>query len=223
MSTPEGSRTELTRERHRQVENRDRLDALLDSVHIGHVASIAPDGSPLVIPTAVVRDGDLLLLHGSTGSPWMSRAAAGAPIAVAVTAFDGLVFARSAFESSIHYRSAVLFGAVHAITDQAGKLRALDLFTDALMPGRVAEVRRPRAKELAATQVLALPITEWSLKMSADWPQDGPDDVAGTSWAGVVDARIVYGPAHPAPDLPPGIELAPSAQALSAPPPGPPG
>ena len=126
---------------------------------------------------------------------------------------DGVVVARSAFESSIHYRSAVLFGTCTQL-DGADKLRALDLVTEALIPGRVAELRRPTDRELAATLMLALPIERWSLKVSAGWPDDPPEDVAGPAWAGVVPLGTGYGAPRPAPDLRPGIPVPPSVRAL---------
>lgn len=204
--------TRITRLREKARSERADLDQLLDTVHIGHVG-IVIDDLPVVLPTAVARDGDRLLLHGSTGSPWLQHVAAGAPIAVAVTGFDGLVVARSAFESSIHYRSAVLFGQCTVLTG-ADKRRGLDELTGALLPGRVAELREPTAKELAATMVLALPIERWSLKVSAGWPDDPPDDVAADAWAGVVPAQITYGDPIAAPDLRPGIAVPGSVRNL---------
>jgi uncharacterized protein len=192
---------------------RPALDALLDSTRVGHFGLVAEDGTPVVIPTMVVRDGDRVLAHGSTGSRWMRQLAQGVPTALALTAYDGLVVARSAFESSIRYRSAVLFGRCTPVVDD--KERFLDLVTEALIPGRSAEVRRPTKAELAATLVLALPIEDWSLKISAGWPEDEDDDVAGPAWAGVVPARQVYDAPLAAPDLRAGIEVPPSVRALT--------
>ncbi|MCU1656543.1 MAG: flavin-nucleotide-binding protein [Pseudonocardiales bacterium] len=214
MSLPT-SRTEITRLREKRRTDRAALDALLDSTRVGHFALSSAAG-PRVVPTAVVRDGDRVLAHGSTGSPWIQALAGGVPTCLAVTAVDGLVVARSAFESSIHYRSAVLFGTCAALTE-AAKPAALDLITEALLPGRVAELRRPSAKELAATLVLAMPIAEWSVKVSAGWPDDPPDDVAGDAWAGVLPIRGGYGQPLAAPDLRAGIPLPASvASALAA-------
>jgi nitroimidazol reductase NimA-like FMN-containing flavoprotein (pyridoxamine 5'-phosphate oxidase superfamily) len=204
--------TEVTRLREKKRTDRARLDALLDDVHVGHFA-IVRDGAPVVFPTAVVRDGDQVLTHGSTGSPWLRALAAGAPTSLAVTAMDGIVVARSAFESSIHYRSAVLFGTCRLLAD-ADRLRAMDLITDALIPGRVAELRPHTDKEIAATQVLALPIDTWSLKVSDGWPEDPPEDVAGDAWAGVVPLVTGYGQPRPAPDLRAGITVPASVTAL---------
>lgn len=206
------SRTEITRLREKGSTERAALDALLDSCILGHFGMVDESGGPVVIPTAIVRDGGRILAHGSTGSPWMRRLAAGVPTCLAVTALDGVVVARSAFESSLHYRSAVLFGSCGVVQD---KDRALDLITDRLIPGRVAEIRRPRAQELAATLVLAMPILEWSLKVSDGWPDDPDDDVAADSWAGVVSQVSNFGQPQPAPDLRPGIPIPGSVTRLT--------
>jgi nitroimidazol reductase NimA-like FMN-containing flavoprotein (pyridoxamine 5'-phosphate oxidase superfamily) len=207
------SRTSITRLSRKASSERDALDRLLDTVHVGHFAFVADD-HPVVLPTAVVRDGDRVLAHGSTGSGWLRRLAAGAPACLAVTAFDALVVARSAFESSMRYRSAVLFGQCRPITEPDSKRHALDVITDALIPGRSVEVRASTAKELAAVLVVALPIAEWSLKVSEGWPEDPPGDVAGPAWAGVLPVVQRYGQPLVAPDLRDGIPLPASVQRL---------
>jgi uncharacterized protein len=208
-------RTEMTRLSEKGSRDRAALDALLDSTRVGHFGLADASGHPVILPTAIVRDGDRVLAHGSTGSPWIRSLAAGAPTCLAVTAFDGLVVARSAFESSMHYRSAVLFGTCTRLQDDA-KSQAVDVITDALIPGRVAEVRRPTARELAATLVLALPIGEWSLKMSDGWPEDPDEDLAGDAWAGVVPVAARYLEPVAAPDLRDGIALPASVLRLVA-------
>jgi uncharacterized protein len=186
--------------------DRKALDRLLDEQIVGHVGLVRPDGYPVVLPTAIARDGDRLLLHGSTGSPWMRAAAGGAKICVQVTAADAIIVARSAFESSLRYRSAVLFGVCGAL-DGEQKQAALDVLTEHLIPGRTQEVRRPTARELAATLVLALPIDEWSLKVSDGWSEDPESDIAGDAWAGVLPIVTGYGEPAGAPDLRPGIAV----------------
>ncbi|MDT4916421.1 MAG: uncharacterized protein QOH89_1121 [Pseudonocardiales bacterium] len=206
-------RTTITRLREKGSSDRADLDALLDSTLVGHFALVAPDGHPVVVPTAIVRDGDRVLAHGSTGSRWMRRLSEGGPACLAVTVLGGLVVARSAFESSLHYRSAVLFGTCTPIAGPA-KTAALDLITEAMLPGRTAEVRRPTDRELVATLVLEFPIEEWSLKISDKWPEDEADDIAGDAWAGVVPLISSYAAAQPAPDLRPDIAVPPSVRAL---------
>ena len=209
------SRTTITRLSRKASENRAELDRLLDTVHIGHFAIVDDHGQPVALPTATVRDGDRVLVHGSTGSGWLRRLAAGPPTSLAVTAFDGLVVARSAFESSMRYRSAVLFGQCTPITELEAKRGALDVITNSLIPGRTGEVRASTPKELAAVLVLALPIEEWSLKVSEGWPDDPDDDVAGSAWAGVLPLRQYYGQPVPAPDLRPGVGLPESVRRMT--------
>ena len=207
------SRT-LTPSRLADRTTRDRgvLDALLDEVLVAHVG-LSLDEGPLVIPTGFARDGDRLLLHGSTGSRWMRALAAGVPVCVTVTAVDGIVVARSGFESGTHYRSACLFGTC-TVLDGADAVRALDVFVDRMLPGRSAEVRPSTAKELAATLVLALPIAEWSLKTADGFAEDAPSDLAGDAWAGVVPLFTGYGEPVASPDLRVGIPVPASVAAL---------
>jgi hypothetical protein len=203
-------RTRITRLPEKARFDRVELDRLLDDVHVCHVALVAEAG-PVVVPSASARDRDRLLVHGSTGSRWMRLLAGGTPVSIAVTAFGGMVVARSAFESSMLYRSAVLFGTLTPVVG-TGKRRALDILTNALLPGRVDEIRPPSRKELAATLVLAMPIETWSLKISDKWPEDLDEDIDGNAWAGVVAARVVYDEPLPAPDLRDGIAMPPSVR-----------
>jgi nitroimidazol reductase NimA-like FMN-containing flavoprotein (pyridoxamine 5'-phosphate oxidase superfamily) len=205
-------RTRITRLRKYQVEERASLDSLLDEVPIGHVALVA-DGEPVVVPTAITRSGDTLLAHGSTGSRWMRLLASGAPASVAVTSLDGVIVARSAFESSYRYRSAVLFGCFSPLTGPA-KAEALDVLVDKLIPGRRAEVRPSTKAELSRTMVLALPIETWSLKINSGWPGDEEEDIAGPAWAGVVPLALRAGAPLGAPDLRDGIPVPPSVRSL---------
>jgi hypothetical protein len=185
---------------------------LLAQVPVVHVAFVG-DGVPRVMPIAAAADDDAVLLHGSTGSRWLRSIGTGIPVSVAVTATDGLVVARSAFESSMHYRSAVLFGHCSPVAD-GDKERALEVLTEALIPGRVAEVRSPLPRELAATLVLRMTVDDFSVKVSKGWPADPPDDVEGPAWAGVLPVVTGYREALPAPDLRDGIGLPESVRGL---------
>ncbi len=191
------------------------LASLVGDARIGHVA-FAVDGAPRVLPSAIAWADGGILLHGSTGSTWMRHLATGVPVAVSVATVDALVVARSAFESSMNYRSAVVFGSCVELTGEE-KSAALDALTDALIPGRMAELRRPSARELAATLVLRVTIDEWSLKAATGWPEDDEADVAGPAWAGVLPLRSGYTTSLPAPDLAPGIPLPDSVRRLLSP------
>jgi uncharacterized protein len=207
--------TRVTRLGEKQTGSREALDALLASTPLATIALVR-DGHPTVFPTGFTRLGDELVVHGSTGSPWLRALAAGAPAAVSVTTLDGVVVARSGFESSFHYRSAVLFGVFEAVSE-ADKVSYLDALTDAFIPGRVAELRPSTRREIAATLALRMAITadNWSLKVSAGWPDDPDSDVAGDAWAGVVPMTTVYGDPRPAPDLTAGIEVPQSVRSMT--------
>jgi nitroimidazol reductase NimA-like FMN-containing flavoprotein (pyridoxamine 5'-phosphate oxidase superfamily) len=190
----------MTRLGEKAVIDRAELDRLLDSTILAHVGLADGNGGAVVIPTAFARDGDSILLHGSTGAGWMRRAAHGSPACVTVTELDGIVVARSSFESSFRYRSAVLFGTFTRLP-AAELSRALDLLTERFIPGRVAELRRPSAREV-----------------SAGWPDDEDEDIAGDAWAGVVEYEPrQFGTPQPAPDLRPGIAVPRSVRALAGP------
>ena len=206
--------TEMTRMPEKAVRDVEQLYALIDGQYAAHIGLVR-DGHPFVVPTGIARDGDRLLVHGSTGSGWMRALAAGADACVTVTSLHGVVVARSAFESSFHYRSAAVFGRFEAL-DGEDERRAVEVVTEKFIPGRVGELRASSAKELAATLVLAMPIRTWSLRVSEQWPEDPPEDVAGDAWAGIVPMRTVFDAPLPAPDLRDGIPVPPSVRALTA-------
>jgi uncharacterized protein len=147
-----------------------------------------------------------VLFHGSTASRLFRSLSAGAHTCLTVTLYDGLVLARSTFESSMHYRCAMVLGRA-APVDNSAKLQALEAITEHLMPGRWVDARHPNSKELAATLVLELPLVEWSVKVSNGPPDDAVEDLARDVWAGVVPVRETYGAPQPAPDLRPGMPL----------------
>ncbi len=212
MSQPS---TRVSRLPEKQVESRDALFELLDSTPLATVALVR-DGHPVVFPTGFARIDDDLVIHGSTGSGWLRELESGAVASVAVTTLDGVVVARSGFESSFRYRSAVMFGTFQRIAELE-KERYLKALTDTFIPGRVAELRASTRKELAATIALRLPIREdnWSLKVSAGWPEDPPEDIEAGAWAGVVPMSVTYGEPLPAPDCDAGISVPASVRRLA--------
>jgi uncharacterized protein len=196
----EEDRTRVRRIPEKQVDDRDVLDAILDAGRVGHIAVVDETEQPFVLPVAYARDGDRLLIHGSTASRLFRTLAAGATTCLTVTHLDGLVLARSAFESSMHYRSAMVFGSCDLI-GRDDKLGALEVLTEHLLPHRWETLRAPLSKEIAATMILSLPISEWSVKVSDGWSQDPPEDLDAPVWAGVVPMRAVFDTPLPAPDL----------------------
>jgi len=200
MST---DRTRTRRHAERAHDDRATLDAILDAGVVAYVG-VVDDGQPFVIPMAYARDGDRLLLHGSTASRLMRLLAAGAPACVSVTHLDGIVVARSAFESSMQYRSAMILGRCRPAPDHDV---ALARITDGLLPGRWDEARPMRTREAAATSIVELDIKEWSVKVSTDGPGDPPEDRGTDVWAGVLPVRTVIGEPVPDHDVPAAVAI----------------
>jgi uncharacterized protein len=188
-------RSTPVRERERAESDRAALYAVLDASLICHLAVVV-DGVPLALPTVFAVDlagpdpRGTLYVHGSVAS----RSLVQGPhqdVSVTMTVLEGIVLARSGFNHSMNYRSAVVIGRPRAVTEEAERSHALDLLVDHVTPGRSAELRRPTRKELAATTVLALPLEEASVKQRTGDPLDEDVDVeAGGVWAGVLPLRM---------------------------------
>lgn len=187
----------LTRKPDRGVGTREQLNALLDSQLVGVLATVL-DGQPWVVPMLYGREGDQILLHGSTGAGALGQVAAGAPAAFCVTVIDGLVVAESTFDSSANYRSAVIRGTLEALTGEA-KSTGLQRISERIIPGRNAEVRPSTRKEEAATLALGLTIAadNWIMKHRDGDPGEPEGDV--DVWCGVVPLAITAGAPVPAP------------------------
>jgi uncharacterized protein len=185
------------------------LHAVLDAGLVAHVA-VVDDSQPYVIPVAYARRGNEVLFHGSTGSRLFRLLADGRPTCLTVTLLDGLVLARSAFESSMNYRSVVVLGRARRLEgdDEAD---ALHVITEHLLPGRWDEARQPTRKERAATMTLALDLGEASVKVGSGGPTDDPADLDDPGlmrlWAGHVPIHQAFG--DPVPDdlCPPGTPV----------------
>lgn len=188
---------QIRRHPERARTERDQLDAILDSIPVG-VLSTVVDGRPWVVPMLFARDGDRVLLHGSTGAGALRHVAQGAPAALCVMLLDGMVVADSTFNSSANYRSAVVHGPLTPLQDD-DKWTALNVLADHAIPGRVAEVRDMTKKEQAATLAVWMPITDgnWTVKVRTGPPSE-PDEVSGV-WEGVLPIQLMVGQPQPAP------------------------
>jgi uncharacterized protein len=184
------SRTRLVREPQRAVYDRAAAYEILDEGFICHVGFVA-DGQPFVIPTGYGRVGDNLYIHGSAASRMLRNLDQGIPVCVTVTLLDGLVLARSIFNHSMNYRSVVVLGKAMAVTDPDEKLTALRQLSEHILPGRWVESRLPNEKELKATLVMWLPITEFSAKVRQGDPIDDEEDYSFPTWAGVIPLEMV--------------------------------
>lgn len=202
-------RTVPTRSPDRASYDRDLVHAILDEAYVCHLGFVR-DGAPVVLPTLYARVGERLYVHGSTGSRPLraaGQADPGLPVCLTVTHVDGLVLARSAFHHSINYRSVVVHGVAHDVTDPEEKRQALDALVDHVVPGRSTDSRPANKKELAATAVIRLDLEEVSAKLRTGGVNDEPEDLALPHWAGVVPVRRTYGTPDADPGLAPGTEL----------------
>jgi hypothetical protein len=202
---PESERSRVRRHPERASHDRQAIHAILDEALIAHVG-FAVEGRPFVVPMACARDGERLLLHGSPASRLIRTLGEGVDACVTVTLLDGLVLARSAYHSSMNYRSVVVFGKARPIQEPARKRAALEHLTEHLLPGRVAEIRPISEGELNGTEVLELEIEEATAKVRSGPPSEPEADVAFPVWAGVLPLPFSVGAPEPAPNLARGIE-----------------
>jgi len=187
------------------------LRAVLAAGRIAHLGVLV-DGHPMVVPTIYGFDDDRIYLHGSVASRSLTT---GAEVCVTVTVFDGLVLARSVFEHSINYRSAMIYGVPEWVREDEAKRHGLRVLTEHVAPGQWDYARQPSRKELAATALLVLSLDEASVKISDGPPEDGdgPDAALGL-WAGRLPTVTTWGAPVPDPALPADIPVPPHIAAF---------
>ncbi|GEB48161.1 MULTISPECIES: pyridoxamine 5'-phosphate oxidase family protein [Streptomyces] len=203
------ARTRPTRARERAGYDRELVHAILDDDYLCHLGFVR-DGAPVVLPTLYARVGERLYVHGSTGSRPLREAGRpepGMPVCLTVTRVDGLVLAKSAFHHSVNYRSVVVHGLARQVTDPAERCAALDALVENIVPGRADDSRRADAKELAATAVVRVDLTEASAKVRTGGPEDEPEDRNLPYWSGVLPVSRTYGTPVPADEPGPGIPV----------------
>ncbi|RCV53212.1 pyridoxamine 5'-phosphate oxidase family protein [Marinitenerispora sediminis] len=199
------ARTTPTRHADRARYDEDTVHAVLDAEFVCHLGFVA-EGAPVVLPTLYARVDRRLYLHGSTGSRPM-RTVDGRRVCVTVTITDGIVLARAALHHSVNYRSVVVHGTAHRVTDPAERALALDAVVDQVVRGRSADCRPAGAKEHAMTAVLRVELDEVSAKVRTGDVADDPEDVELPHWAGVIPVRRTLGTPVPDAALPSGTPL----------------
>jgi nitroimidazol reductase NimA-like FMN-containing flavoprotein (pyridoxamine 5'-phosphate oxidase superfamily) len=195
-----GWRTVVRRLPDLAVGERSDVEAILDAGLVAHVGFIADD-RPYVLPMAYARIGSDLFLHGSVASRLVRTMGSGARVCVTVTVLDGIVLARSAFNTSMNYRSVMVMGETDTITDPETRVRVFEALLERLVPGRYPAVRAPSPSELRQTLVACLPIDVWSAKVSTGPPDDEAEDLPFPVWAGEIPLRLVAGAPVAAPGL----------------------
>ena len=172
---------------------------VIDAAWMGHVGILNPNDGVTVIPMLHARMDDSLIFHGANSSRLMKYLSSGEPVSVSFGMADGLVLAKSLFHHSMNYRSAVVFGRGRLISDRLKKLRALNVISDKIMPGRWDDARQPSEKELSATAVVKLRIESASAKIRFGGPVEDDSDLALPFWNGVLPIRSIIG--DPIPDV----------------------
>lgn len=201
----DADRTKIRRSPQKQVFGRDAEQEILERAIVAYVA-ITMDGQPYCLPVACAPYGDEILLHGSTASRLFKALSNGVPACVTISLVEGLVLARSTFESSMHYRSLMALGTARLIEGDEKRL-ALQTLSDHLFPERRAELRKSTEQEIKATTILAFPRTQTSVKISNGQPDDPESDVSADVWAGIVPIHSVYGVPIPAENLRADIDI----------------
>ena len=189
---PEFAKSELNqvkRKPQRGAYDKDVIYRIVDESLVCHVG-IAQGDQPIVIPMNFGRMDDTVFLHGSKASRLLDHLQGGQPICMCFTLLDGIVFARSVFNHSMNYRSAILYGKGRAVESDEEKLRALEVVTEHVAKGRWSDARVPNRKELDATSVIAVDIESASAKVRTGPPIDEEGDYDLPIWAGVLPMRL---------------------------------
>lgn len=185
---------ELKRHPERGTSQREIVAAILAEGLVAHVGIVDDQGAPVVIPMAYALDGDDVLIHGSVASRLMRTAGR---ICVTVTLLDGLVVARSLFNSSMNYRSVVITGVPERLEGDARE-RALQVLSNFLLPGRVGNAREPSPVEIRQTAVWRLSLDDATAKIRSGPPKEDPEgDLELPYWGGVVPIRTTFGDPEP--------------------------
>ena len=186
---PPSERTRVRRLPERGLYERSEIYPVIDAALTCTVAYLL-DGRPIATPTAHWRDGDQLYWHGSAASRFL-KSIVGTEVCLSIHLMDGIVLARSGFDSSMNYRSATLFGVCEEITG-AEKAAQLDAFAEKLVPGRSKELRASHDQELKATTMLGMKIIEASGKIRDGSVNDNSDDANEKIWAGVLEMETRF-------------------------------
>jgi nitroimidazol reductase NimA-like FMN-containing flavoprotein (pyridoxamine 5'-phosphate oxidase superfamily) len=177
--------------REKAAYDTDTVHTILDSALLASVAFVQ-DGQPVVVPMLYGREGETIYLHGARKARVIRLLEDTTTACVNVTHVDALVYARSAFNSSMNYRSATVFGSPRLIDDPTEKLHALRVISECTMPGRWDEVRDSHENEIKMTGVIAISIESASAKISSGMPDDEDEDYDIPIWAGILPLHSTF-------------------------------
>ena len=193
--------------------DRETVHRVLDAGLVAQVAFVQ-DNAPVVVPMIYGRDGDTVYLHGARKARVIRLLTETEQACLSVTLLDGIVLARSAFNSSMQYRSVTVFGTPRLVQGSAAKLRAMRIISEQLMPGRWDELREAHNREVRMTGVIALEIDTASAKISDNGVEDEDDDYEIPVWAGVLPITLSFGSLVNDDRLIPGVEPSAAIRAM---------
>ena len=178
----------IIRGHKRQCNTEEDAYQVLDAGFLCHVA-FQHDGQTMMIPTAYGRIEDCLYLHGSNKNFMLNQVLTNESICISVTQVDGIVLAKTLFDTSMNYRSVVLFGKATLVTDEDERIRGLKTIVDNIIPGRWDEVSIGDDHLLAATMVIRFKIESASVKVRSGGPQ-GDEKIEDKVWSGHIPIRL---------------------------------
>ncbi len=210
------SRTNKIRQlRENASYRRETVYQVLDAGLVAQVAFVQ-DRAPVIVPMIYGRDGDTILLHGARKARVIRLLEETEQACLNVTLLDGLVLARSAFNSSMEYRSVTVFGTPRLVEGSEAKLQAMRIISEHTMPGRWDELREPHDREIKMTGVIALEIDTASAKIADNGVEDEDDDYEIPVWAGVLPMTTSIGSPVDDERLLPGVEPSDVVRALQS-------
>jgi len=212
-SYPQSKTNKIRQLREYARYDRETVHRVLDAGLVAHVAFVQ-DGKPVVVPMIYGRDGDTILLHGARKARVIRLLEQTEQACLNITLLDGIVFARSAFNSSMEYRSVTVFGTPRLIEGSDAKLQAMRIISEHTMPGRWDELRESLDREVKMTGVIALEIDTASAKIAEDGVEDEDYDYEIPIWAGVLPITSMTGSLVDDDRLLPGVEPSAAVRAL---------
>jgi len=184
-------RNKVRQLREKAAYDKETVHAILDSALLASVGFVQDD-QPVVVPMLYGREGEVVFLHGARKARVIRLLESTTTACMNVTHVDALVYARSAFNSSMNYRSATVYGSPRLVDDREEKLHALRVITECTMPGRWDELREPLENEIKMTGIIALDIESASAKISTGMPDDEDADYEIPIWAGILPLKSAF-------------------------------
>ena len=207
------ARNKVRQLREKAAYDTETVHSILDSALLASVAFVE-DGKPVVVPMLYGREGETIFLHGARKARIIRLLESTTTACLNVTHVDALVYARSAFNSSMNYRSVTVFGTPRLVEDADQKLHALRVITECTMPGRWDELREPLDKEVKMTGVIALEITSAAAKVSSGMPDDEDADYEIPVWAGILPLNSTFATLQSDDRLIDGVEASVAVKAM---------